>query len=188
MSNETRREYFREYRKSYIPSESSVTKTKARMKAYMKDYVKSAESKAKTADRQRVRRSTPEYKERSKQWSRQHYQRNIEKRRQKNLERMQDPNMKQWQREYMLRKRYGLDQKGFEVLSKSQSDRCALCKREFGLDKDNKPHVDHDHKSGKVRSLLCHACNCGLGQFRDNSELLREAAEYIERHRDENLQ
>ena len=42
--------------------------------------------------------------------------------------------------------------------------------------------VDHDHRTGDFRGLLCTNCNHGLGNFFDDPELLREAAKYIENH------
>jgi hypothetical protein len=43
--------------------------------------------------------------------------------------------------------------------------------------------VDHDHNTGLYRKLLCRSCNSGLGLLKDNPELLRKAASYIEEHR-----
>lgn len=40
--------------------------------------------------------------------------------------------------------------------------------------------VDHCHKSKQIRGLVCHRCNVGLGYFRDDPELLRAAAAYLE--------
>jgi hypothetical protein len=51
---------------------------------------------------------------------------------------------------------------------------CAIC-RETKIDR-----IDHDHKTGKVRGLLCHCCNAALGLFRDLPDRLRAAAEYLE--------
>jgi len=39
--------------------------------------------------------------------------------------------------------------------------------------------VDHCHKTGKVRGLICNSCNIGLGVFKDNVEVLQRAIEYL---------
>jgi len=43
-------------------------------------------------------------------------------------------------------------------------------------------HVDHDHETGAVLALLCFNCNGGLGQFRDDLELMHAAAYYVQFH------
>lgn len=55
------------------------------------------------------------------------------------------------------------------------SPSCEICGRTEGLG------VDHCHKTGKPRGNLCRACNTALGSFGDSPQLLRAAAQYIER-------
>ena len=84
------------------------------------------------------------------------------------------------------KRNYGIDEADLAVMKKEQDNKCYLCGSEgFLIGKNNhseKLAVDHCHKSGKVRKLLCHNCNRGLGLYKDNPDLLRKAAEYVEQH------
>ncbi len=40
-------------------------------------------------------------------------------------------------------------------------------------------HVDHEHRTARVRGALCFNCNGGLGQFRDRTDLMARAAWYV---------
>lgn len=63
-------------------------------------------------------------------------------------------------------------------ISTFQKGKCGMCKRPAS-DFKNGLALDHDHRSGLIRGLLCHICNRMLGKFRDNDSLLREAADYV---------
>ena len=56
---------------------------------------------------------------------------------------------------------------------KATTKECVICGSEEPL------VVDHDHKTGKVRGMLCNHCNRGLGHFCDDPELMEFAAEYL---------
>lgn len=75
-----------------------------------------------------------------------------------------------------IRKRYGAEGVQLDAVRRSGRASCAICKHPAS-------HIDHDHGTGKTRSLLCLSCNQGLGRFKDSPALLRRAAAYIERHR-----
>lgn len=70
-------------------------------------------------------------------------------------------------------------------LEELQDRRCAICGIHEDEAADKKLRFDHDHLTGRPRALICHHCNCGLGHFRDNPELLRAALAYLENHRPE---
>jgi hypothetical protein len=64
---------------------------------------------------------------------------------------------------------YGLKDGQYEALYAAQGGVCAICRRAKGLTK--KLAVDHDHKTGYVRGLLCSPCNKLLGHLRDDPNL-----------------
>lgn len=80
-----------------------------------------------------------------------------------------------------LRDGYGMTLEEYSRLLSSQGGRCAIC-GDDGRGKAKKAkrlHVDHDHKTGVIRGLLCSPCNFAIGLLRDNPELLRRAASYL---------
>lgn len=79
------------------------------------------------------------------------------------------------------RQRYGLLQFEFDLMMKNQGNKCALCYEEFGLIYSQRPTVDHDHKTNKVRGILCDRCNRLLGGVNDDIKLLELAIEYLKR-------
>lgn len=84
---------------------------------------------------------------------------------------------KKGSRDAQLRTSYGISEYDYNRILKEQNDVCKIC---GGVSKDGKPlHVDHCHKTGRIRGLLCSLCNLGLGAFRDSSELLILASRYL---------
>jgi len=81
------------------------------------------------------------------------------------------------QREAYLKRAYKLSLKEFEELKLIQEGRCAIC-----LFRVKRLVIDHCHKTIKIRGLLCTTCNAGIGQFKDDIELLAKAIAYLKRH------
>ena len=80
-------------------------------------------------------------------------------------------------------KKYGITLEDQEQMLREQNNKCAICGKEiflFGSSKKLTAHVDHDHKTGKVRGLLCNDCNRGIGLLKDNPLFLANAIKYLE--------
>lgn len=83
-------------------------------------------------------------------------------------------------REDKLQKAYKLTLIEYNELSIIQNGRCAICgKHQSEL--TYAMSVDHCHKTGKIRGLLCGRCNTALGSFFDNVEILKNAIIYLEK-------
>ena len=84
--------------------------------------------------------------------------------------------------EYILSRDYGISPEQYHQALADQNNTCAICHREEFSNRTNKLCVDHDHKTGKFRGLLCSRCNRCIGRFEDDPILLRAAASYLEGH------
>jgi hypothetical protein len=74
--------------------------------------------------------------------------------------------------------KYGISGADYDALYEAQGGRCALCRRATGARK--RLAVDHDHKTGAVRGLLCGHCNREIiGRSGDDPEFFERAAEYL---------
>jgi hypothetical protein len=83
-------------------------------------------------------------------------------------------------RDYHLRRRYGLTSADVDAMVEAQGGTCAVC--------PGKPeHVDHDHETGQVRGILCFNCNQSLGNVRDDPNVLRGLARYLDKHKPPSL-
>jgi hypothetical protein len=85
-----------------------------------------------------------------------------------------------------FRRTYGITLEQYEVLWAQQNGLCAICGQpetewqSHKMGRTKRLAVDHCHQTGEVRALLCGKCNQGLGVFKDDAEILRKAAAYLE--------
>lgn len=118
-----------------------------------------------------------------------------------------DENVKAARRDYMrswyaanreksqglqLKRHYGIGFDEYKQMFESQDGKCAICRGiETRVDhrtkKVSRLAVDHDHKTGAIRGLLCHSCNNALGSFKDDRDLLRAAVAYLDLHSSRSL-
>lgn len=90
-------------------------------------------------------------------------------------------NSPQWnarQRDYKYRWNYGISLENYNELFDSQNGCCAICEIHQS-DLGKSMHVDHDHKTGEIRGLLCQRCNQALGLFKDSPKIMLKAVEYV---------
>jgi hypothetical protein len=90
------------------------------------------------------------------------------------------------QRNARFKREFGINLEQFNSMVAAQENRCAICLCELSTLVElsaNKAHVDHDHRTLKVRGILCTMCNWLLGQARENEDTLLAAITYLRKHR-----
>lgn len=140
------------------------------------NYIEKHHDEVRARQRARYREKKLLYPERYKEYARRARERRREK-------------IQAYQKIYHKKRRileYGISIEQYEALLQSQDAKCAICELPFV----DTPHIDHDHAccSGRdacgkcVRGLTCGDCNKLLGMAKDNPEVLRKAASYLERN------
>lgn len=77
-------------------------------------------------------------------------------------------------------RRYGITVEDYDRMLSSQDGLCGICLAPPG--QGRRFAVDHDHKTGAVRGLLCTNCNTGIGKLQDSKVLLLRAVEWLRSH------
>lgn len=85
------------------------------------------------------------------------------------------------QRDVWLRHKYGIVQADVDAMKLAQGGRCGACD-----EPTEKFHIDHDHRTGEVRGLLCAGCNFAAGLLEDDPRRAEGLAEYLRRGTKEN--
>lgn len=78
----------------------------------------------------------------------------------------------------LLKETYNITVEDYNNMLDKQENKCFCCERHIDDLKKNL-HVDHCHKTGKVRGLLCYNCNSALGSVRDSVEILKKMIIYL---------
>lgn len=94
-----------------------------------------------------------------------------------NKPKIRSENYKKNKRSHQLKSAFGINLEEYEILSQSQNNVCAICKTN---NTNKRLAVDHCHKTGKIRGLLCGKCNTGIGLMQDNIHILQSAINYLE--------
>lgn len=89
-------------------------------------------------------------------------------------------------REVHIKTRYGIDIVQYNELLRQQNYKCLGC--EYIHSEQNhktRLHIDHDHKTNKIRGLLCNSCNTAIGYAKDNKIILQNLINYLVQHEEQ---
>lgn len=125
----------------------------------------------------RLRQANPEYAERQRENSRQWARKYGERKKQVNRA-WRAKKDKRWRRNLDLIRSHGITLAQYEAILRKQKGVCAICRKPS---QGRALNVDHCHKTGTIRGLLCFRCNYGLGWFGDNSSCVRRMLKYLRR-------
>ena len=94
---------------------------------------------------------------------------------------------KECHKEVQIKNKFGIDYTQYHKILKSQGYRCEICRSHLESSRYTKFAVDHDHKTGLVRGLLCTSCNTAIGLMKESPERFLSAVKYLQRHSREDI-
>ncbi len=80
-----------------------------------------------------------------------------------------------------IKTKYGITVEEWKVLFDKQKGCCEICGTHQS-EITHTLHIDHCHRTGKVRSLLCRACNHAVGNVKENRDIALRLVKYIDDH------
>ncbi len=83
-------------------------------------------------------------------------------------------------RNHYMRRVYGINSDEYEKMLAAQDGKCAICGTTDPRGPTGYFVIDHNHRTGRIRGLLCNKCNTGLGMFNESIEAFNSAITYIE--------
>lgn len=124
-------------------------------------------------------------KEKKREYQKKYYQKNKERIIQRTAQWNKNNNHKHQFRQ-QLKKRYNMTLDDYDLMFELQGGKCAICsqpeQQEFsGVVR--RLSVDHNHKNGKVRKLLCQRCNAAIGMVKENIGILLNIIEYLNEYK-----
>jgi len=87
---------------------------------------------------------------------------------------------REWGRRWQRKRTYGMEWGDYDRMLAEQNGLCKICGKPPTKGKGKILHVDHDHKTGRVRALLCVNCNQMIGHAQEDADILVAGARYIE--------
>jgi len=156
MTQKEKRAYSHRLSEIVVHSDNTVTGTCSSCGPNSEIYVKPDGRKS---CKQRIREYNAATRERAREKERERYH--------------SRPDGKAYRSKKWLRQRYGITPEELDDAKQAQGNLCAICDREKPL------VIDHDHKTGNLRGLLCNDCNTSIGKLGDTVESLTRALDYL---------
>lgn len=164
MAKRKRAAYHREYRSK------NLLKMKEQGKLY---YIKNKERISQYNKSESRRKRDRELRKKYYKENPERFKSSVKKYRDNNIEKV-----RLMDKSSNLKRTWGITLEEKEKIMLSQNNCCAICLVSF--DKIKIVCIDHNHVTGKVRNLLCVPCNAGIGNFKENINILKSAITYIE--------
>lgn len=144
-----------------------------------------AHGMCKSCYNRRYKNTKEQHRRNNARWRERHYDVVLAQERKSARKRYATAEGKSAARLWHLRSKFGISGEDYNLLLASQNGVCAICGQPETAKRNGVVKflaVDHNHKTGKIRGLLCQKCNTMVGHSDDNAERLKDAAAYLEKH------
>lgn len=128
------------------------------------------------------RKQSPERKKKHDAYNRAWNKRNPDRLKINKAKYLAKPGKREHRRDYLRSSAYGITKEQYWQMNNDQEGRCFICKlpeRRRFKGRITNLVVDHNHETGKIRALLCHACNASLGFLDEDPDRIQRMVDYV---------